>query len=455
MRLSLRQGWMKAGGCRFARQCLLAVAASAVMGIASVQPTSAVAQSAPPAVSFRTFVEQVWPDAQKQGVTRATFDKAFQGVEADLSLPDLVLPKAEGGAGGSERKAQQAEFVRSPAEYLNPKTLGNLMTSGQALARQWGPTLASIEQKYGVPRTMVLAIWGRETAYGAYKPPHYAIKVLATQAYLGRRKARFREELIAALKMIEEGHVAIPEFKASWAGAFGLTQFMPSDFYKYAVDFDGDGKRDLLHSVPDALASAAVQLSKYGWEKDKPWGWEARAPKGADCALEGLVNVRPMREWLKLGYLRADAKAMPADMLDVSTMLLMPAGSYGPAFLTTNNFQVIKAYNFADLYALFVGHLADRMTGGAPFIQSWSAVTPMPERDAQEMQTYLRAAGFEIEKIDGKVGTKTRSALGAYQKRQGLTVDCWPTPATLQHMRQAARRAGAQPAAAKPAGAVR
>ena len=176
-----------------------------------------------------------------------------------MALPDLILPGAGGGA-GRETKAQQAEFVRSPAEYLNPKTLANLMASGQALDKQWGATLAKIEQQYGVPRTMVLAIWGRETAYGTYKPPHYAIKVLATQAYLGRRKERFREELILALKMIEERHVTIPEFKASWAGAFGLTQFMPTDFYKFAVDFDGDGKRDLFHSVPDALASAAVAV---------------------------------------------------------------------------------------------------------------------------------------------------------------------------------------------------
>lgn len=401
-------------------------------------------------VSFRAFIEQIWSEAQAQGVSRATFDAALKGVEPDRSLPDLILPGA-GGAGGRETKAQQAEFVRSPAEYLNPSSLANLMSRGQALDKQWGSTLARIEQQYGVPRTMVLSIWGRETAYGTYKPPHYAIKVLATQAYLGRRKERFREELLAALKLIEERHVTIPEFKASWAGAFGLTQFMPTDFYKFAVDFDGDGKRDLFHSVPDALASAAVQLSKYGWEKDKPWGWEARAPKSPDCSLEGLAHVRPMREWLKLGYLRADAKAMPATMMDVPAMLLMPAGTYGPAFLTTNNFQVIKAYNFADLYALFVGHLADRMAGGAPFIQSWGAVTPTPEKDAMEMQTHLRAAGFEIEKIDGKIGTKSRSALGSYQKRHGLTLDCWPTPATLQQMRQVAQKSGTL----SPAGAAR
>ena len=424
MRIRDRHGWPRCGTA--AR--LLAVLLTLVV------------TNAASAASFREFVEGVWPDAKAAGVSRATFDAAFRGVEADMSLPDLEVP----GAGGGERKAQQAEFVRSPSEYLNPRTIANLMSSGQALARQHATTLERIERQYGVPRWMVLAIWGRETAYGTYKPPHYAIKVLATQAWVGRRKERFRTELIDALRMIEERRVTITEFKASWAGAFGLTQFMPSDFYKYAVDFDGDGKRDLFHSVPDALASAAVQLSKYGWEKDKPWGWEARAPKSADCSLEGLAHVRPMREWLARGYTRADGKAMPNEMLDVPTMLLMPAGIYGPAFLTTNNFQVIKAYNFADLYALFVGHLADRMAGGAPFIQPWGAVTPTPERDAQEMQTHLRAAGLEIEKIDGKVGTKTRSALGAYQKRQGLDLDCWPTPSTLQHMRKAGQKAAAK-----------
>jgi lytic murein transglycosylase len=441
MRMRRRQVW--------AALAVLAALSGAVLPNATTAQAQSAALPVPAApIPFRTFLEQVWTEAKAQGVSRATFDAALKGVEPDMSLPDLVLP----GAAGRETKAQQAEFVRSPAEYLNPKTLGNLIASGLVLDKKWDVTLAGIDQKYGVPRAMVLAIWGRETAYGTYKPPHYAIKVLATQAYLGRRKEKFREELILALKMIEERHVTIPEFKASWAGAFGLTQFLPNDFYKFAVDFDGDGKRDLLHSVPDALASAAVQLSKYGWERDKPWGWEARAPANPDCSLEGLAHVRPLRDWLKLGYTRVDAKArMSAEALDVPTMLLMPAGTYGPAFLTTNNFQVIKAYNFADLYALFVGHLADRMAGGAPFVQAWGAVTPTPEKDAMEMQTHLRAAGFEIEKIDGKVGTKTRSALGSYQKRHSLKLDCWPTPATLQLMRQVAQKLGAP----GPGGGVR
>lgn len=444
-----RRDWLESIGRRLHR---LALSAAVAFALPASRPPEAQAQASPVSLPFRSFVEQVWPDAQAQGVTRATFDAAFKGVEADYALPDLAVP----GAGGGERQAQQAEFVRTPAEYLNAKTLANLMSTGQGLARQWAPTLAAIEQTYGVPPWMVLSIWARETAYGAYKPPHYAIKVLATQAYLGRRKERFRAELIAALKMLEEGHVAIADFKASWAGAFGLTQFMPSDFYKYAVDFDGDGRRDLLRSVPDALASAAVQLATYGWDKNHPWGWEMRAPNSPDCSLEGLAHVQPMRDWLKLGYIRADGQPMPAAMMDLPLMLLMPAGTYGPAFLTTNNFQVIKAYNFADLYALFVGHLADRMSGGAPFVQPWGTVTPTPEREAQEMQTHLRAAGFEIEKIDGKVGTKTRSALGSYQKRQGLKLDCWPTPATLQQMRQVGLRTSAdKPQADKPSGGVR
>jgi lytic murein transglycosylase len=253
-----------------------AVAPAQVRPQALPVPTPPPAPAAP-TIPFATFIEQLWPQAQAQGISRPTFDLAFRGVTPDLALPDLILP----GAGGGERKAQQAEFVRSPAEYLNPKTLANLLSSGQSLNKQWAPVLAKIEQTYPVPRTMVLAIWGRETAFGTYKPPHYAIKVLATQAYLGRRKERFRDELIAALKMIQDGHVAIPEFKASWAGAFGLTQFMPGTFVAYMDSGEGTGAAiDIVRSAPDALATTANFVAASGFIEGLRWGVEVNRSKG-------------------------------------------------------------------------------------------------------------------------------------------------------------------------------
>jgi lytic murein transglycosylase len=401
-----------------------------VTGLAGAAPANADA-------AFAAWLEKLWPEAQAKGVSRATFDQAFKGVTPDLSLPDLERPGRE----GEFRKGDQAEFIKAPADYLSPTTLENLTSRGKALATQWAQTLEAIEKRFGVPRSIVLALWARETAYGAYKPPHNAMRALATQAYLGRRKDGFRTELLLALQMLEEKHVTLAEFKSSWAGAFGLTQFMPSDFYNYAVDFDGDGRRDLFRSVPDALASAAQQVVRYGWESGKTWGYEVRAPANGDCSLEGLAHKRSLREWQQLGYARAGGRAFPPERLDDWASLLRPAGVNGPAFLATHNFQVIKAYNFADLYALFVGHLADRIAGGGPFEGRWGKVTPMTERDAAEMQERLKAAGHDIDKIDGKVGTKTRSALGAYQKRHGLALDCWPTPVVLQHLRRASASA--------------
>jgi lytic murein transglycosylase len=381
--------------------------------------------------SFRAFLDKLWPEAQAQGVSRTSFDQAFAGVVPDLALPDLDIP----GRGLST--APQAEFVKPPGDYLSPRSLGPLIESGRRLAKQHQATLAAIEKQYGIPAGIILAIWGRETAYGTYKLPHNGIKALATQAYLGRRKDRFRAELLAALKLIEERHIALPDFKTSWAGAFGLTQFMPTDFNKYAVDFDGDGRRDLFRSVPDALASTAAQLTGYGWQKGRPWGFEVAVPRSLDCTLEGPHNQKPLREWVQLGLTRPGGLKLPGELSTEQASLVMPAGPHGPAFLGLANFYALKSYNFADLYVLFVGHLADRISGAGPFIAPWGPIAPMREADAMEMQRRLQSLGLDIgDKIDGKVGTRTRNSVGAYQKRHALALDCWPTQALLEHMRR-------------------
>ena len=381
--------------------------------------------------AFQKWLEQAWLDAKALGVSRSTFDAATRGLEPDLSLPDLVIP----GRPEAPQKGQ-AEFVQTPADYLKESSLARLAAQGRKLAVEHHATLAAIEQRFGVPGPVILAIWGRETDYGNYKLPHNAVRVLATQGYLGRRKDQFRQEFLLALKMLEEGHVKLGEMRASWAGAMGLTQFLPSDFYKYAVDFDGDGRRDIWLSVPDALASAARQLVDKGWQRGKTWGYEMRAQPTLDCTIAESETKLPAGEWLKRGARPAFGRALTAAELADEGSLLLPAGPYGPAFLTLKNFYVLKGYNFSDLYALFVGHLADRIAGDAPFETLWGKVTQLSSDRLEAMQRRLAADGFYNDKIDGKAGMKTRAALGAYQKANRLKVDCWPDAAVLDHMQR-------------------
>ena len=384
-------------------------------------------------LAFQKWLTEQWPQAQAMGVSRATFENATRGLEPDLSLPDLDIP-------GRARPSEQAEFIRSPAEYISEPTIARLAAQGQQLAAEHRATLAAIERQYGVPGNVIIAIWGRETAYGTYKLPHNAVRVLATQGYLGRRKDRFREEFLLALKMIAEGHVKMADMKSSWAGAMGHTQFLPSDFYKYAVDFDGDGRRDIWTSVPDALASAAKQLVDKGWQPGRHWAYEVRAPKDADCAIAEPGVRMTIDEWLKRGFAPAYGRKLSREELAEEASLLMPAGTYGPAFLTPKNYFVLKEYNISDLYVLFVGHLSERIADPRPFERPWAKVTQLQTAEVERMQRVLAERGLYRDRIDGRAGMLTRAALGNYQKANGLKLDCWPTTAVLDHMRGAARK---------------
>jgi len=386
-------------------------------GLASAQSTDA----------FRKFLDGLWPEAQAMGVSRATFDAALRGVAPDLALPDLVLPGKSGVKG-------QAEFTKTPAQYLSAPYLANLTTQGRTLQTQHAPWLTKIESELGVQRQFVLAIWGRETAFGAHKSTYYVVKALATQAYLGRRKDMFRTELLHALKMLQDGVRTRESMTGSWAGAMGLTQFMPSEFYTVAYDLDGDGRKDIWGSVADALGSAANQLRAKGWVPNQAWGYEVRLPKDVSCLLEGPDNAKPLAEWVKLGVVRVGG-AFPAHALDQQAFILTPAGAYGPAFLALENFLVIKRYNMSDLYALFVGNLGDRIAGGTAFATPWGDVRQLSAKGTEGIQEGLQALGYAVAKIDGKAGMNTRSLIGAYQKAHGLKVDCWPTQALLTHLR--------------------
>ncbi len=416
------------GDCQQMR--LSAFAAAVATGLLlALQPAAAA-----PDAAFTKFLESLWPEAKQLGVSRGVFDQAFAGLEPDLSLPDLALP----GRDKTDAKGQ-AEFTRPPAEYLDKAYLGRLADTGRQLAQKHKAALDKIERDIGVDRWSLLAIWGRETAFGNYKLPHDAIRVLATEAWVGRRKELFRAEILAALTMLQKG-VPRAEMRSSWAGAVGLTQFMPTEYAQYAADGDGDGKIDIFHSVPDALASAAKQLAGKGWVRGESWGYEARVPASSDCSLEGPLQERVIAEWAKLGFVRAGNKPWTPEQLKQVAYLMMPAGAYGPAFLVTENYKVIRRYNTSDLYAVFVGHLADRIAGGGDFEAAFGGTGAQKTRVVEEIQTRLKDLGSSVEKIDGKIGSNTRHVIGAYQRANRLKVDCWPSDGLLTHLRSIAAR---------------
>jgi lytic murein transglycosylase len=382
--------------------------------------------------AFTQFIASLWPEAQAAGVSRATFDAETRGLEPDYKLPDLILPGRPATGAPS-----QAEFVQVPADYVKEASIARLAAEGQKLMAKHRAALTEIETRFGVPATIVLAIWGRETDYGRYSLPYDALRVVATQAYVGRRKDQYRTEFILALKILGEGAVSRKEMRSSWAGATGLTQFLPSEYYKHGVDLDGDGRVDIWRSAPDALASAAQQLVNKGWQKGVRWAYEVRAPGNADCTMGVPEVTKPIGEWLRAGFVPVRGQKLTAAEQAQPASLLQPEGIYGPAFLTTKNYFVIKEYNFSDLYVLFVGHLADRMASPLPFATSWSASTQLRTADVEAMQRHLTRIGLYKDKLDGKAGMQTRAALGAYQKQAGLTVDCWPSEAVLRSIRAA------------------
>jgi lytic murein transglycosylase len=402
-----------------------ALAAASLITAAILLP----AQAAPDP-AFAGFLQSLWPDAQQRGISRATFDTAVRGLEPDLSLPDLVIP------GRVQKQPGQPEFVQTPADYIKEASLTRLAERGRKLHAQYRDVFARIEKEFGVPGPVVLAIWGRESDYSTHYGGRDAIQMVATQAYTGRRKDYFRDQLLWAFKMLQDG-VPRSEMRSSWGGAMGLTQFLPSEFYKYGVDFDGDGKVDIWRSVPDALASAAKQLVGEGWERDKPWAYEVRVPADLDCTIADPDKKMPLAEWLERGFALSYGRKAPARDLAEPASLILPAGTHGPGFLIFHNYFVIKEYNFSDLYVLFVGNLSDRIGGGRSFEMPWKPVVQLRTAQLEDMQKRLAALGLYGDKLDGKAGMKTRLALGAYQKQNKLPLDCWPTAAVLDHMRAA------------------
>ncbi len=374
---------------------------------------------APNSAALQSFVGTLWPDAERQGITRPVFDAAFAGVTPDPALAKLTR--------------QQPEFAKPIGAYLQAQVTPSRIAQGRAMLERWQAELAAIEQRYGVPAAIVVAVWGVETNYGASFGSKDVIRSLATLAAMGYRPELYRSELLAALKMLQDGDVARDKLRGSWAGAMGQPQFMPSSFERYAVDGDGDGRRDIWASVPDALASIANFIRSQGWQPDRPWGFEVRLPAGLDPG----ASRASFADWRARGVTRADGAPMPTGGEGI---LFFPAGATGPALLVTPNFEVLKTYNFSDAYVLSVGQLADRMQGGAPIAGTWPTAIPMSRAARIALQARLVALGYPVDNREGRISLALRDVIRTAQARVGLTPDGNPDDALLQALDSAAVR---------------
>lgn len=372
------------------------------------------------------FEAKVWPAAQVSGVSRATFEAAIAGLELDLSLPDL---KPTGGG-----NAFQAEF-QSPAAYLADGKLDALAAGARKRYAANKAVLDKVARATGVPAGVVLAVWGKESAFGGAKIEKDAVRTLATQAYMGSRRDEFFPELVAALVILEQEHISRAAMKSSWAGALGQPQFMPTKFLSDAVDGDGDGRRDIWNSVPDVLASIGHFLKSRSWKAGVPWGVEVRLPASVPCSLEGPDQGQSLSSWAKAGVTRADGHPLSSSDFGSVGHLLMPAGRMGPAFLVSDNFYVLKAYNESDVYALTIGMVGDRLDGAQSIQGDWSKVGGFTRSDVRAVQKRLEAMGHDVGTTDGLVGFRTRVAIGRWQGKNGLPVTCYPDKAVISSLK--------------------
>ncbi|MHA6346969.1 lytic murein transglycosylase [Roseivivax sp. CAU 1761] len=405
---------------------LLRVLALALALAAAAVPPALAQDRAAVEGQFRAWLEDsVWPRAAARGVSRPTFEAAFAEVALDWSLPDLVPP---GSPPRAEQAQRQSEFG-APSKYFAAGAVEGAAATGRRMAGRHATALARAEAATGVPGHIVLAIWGRESAYGRAAIPHDAFRVLGTKGFMSTRAEYFTGELVAALEIAEAGHAPAAAMKSSWAGALGQPQFMPTSFLRYAADGDGDGRADIWRSEADTIASIARYLAEHGWVAGRDWGFEVRVPDSVSCSLEGPDQGRPIAEWAAMGITRVSGRPFPDNELAGEGYLMMPAGRHGPAFVVTPNFYVLKDYNMSDLYALFVGHVGDRIAyGTGNFAAPWGDVGRMLRSDIAGLQRALEAAGHDVGGADGLPGFKTRRSIGRWQEAQGRPATCFPRP---------------------------
>ncbi|MGG7516691.1 lytic murein transglycosylase [Allorhizobium undicola] len=373
---------------------------------------------------FQKWISDFYPVAASEGISADTYRRAFAGIKDPD--PD-VLQKA----------AYQPEFKSQVWDYLDSRVNPYTVRIGREMLARHGRTLAALERYFGVDRHILLAIWSMESNYGAVLAKderlHYVPQALATLAYADPRRAGYaRKQLIAALKILQNGDVAPKDMTGSWAGAMGHTQFIPTSYLLYAVDADGNGHKDIWNSIPDALATSANLLSKNGWDSGKTWGYETRVPAGgARYAGKSMT----LAEWQRLGFVRPNGKAFSRPGERAQLKLL--AGEDGPGFLMTSNFFTIKKYNAADTYALAVGLLADEIAGYGGMVQKW----PRPNgtldiKEKFELQTRMKSLGYYDGEIDGNFGSGSKAAIAAIQQRLGMASDGEPSKPLLDALRQ-------------------
>ena len=397
-----------------ALRSLVTVAALLAAVVALPQPARADA--------FSSCVASKWSAARAAGVTRSTFDAATRGLRPD---PDTV-----------RLSNNQSEFVKPIWEYLETAVSDKRVREGRAALARYRDTLNAIAARYKVDPEVIVAIWGMETSYGSYMGGHNAVRAAATLACNGNRRSKFwTDQFAAALKIVQDGHVPLDEMNSSWGAAMGHTQFIPTSWQAYAADFDGDGKRDIWRSIPDAFASTANYLAKSGWSYQETWGYEVVVPRNFNHKAADGKQKRTLAQWESLGIKRANGRDWPRP--SDQAYLLYPAGANGPAFLMLHNFDVIKRYNNADAYALAVGHLADRIIGGGDFVQKWPTdERPLTRAQVKEVQSLLTRRGFSTGGVDGAVGPMTREAIRAYQSAGGKVPDGYASTQLLQDLKR-------------------
>jgi membrane-bound lytic murein transglycosylase B len=385
----------------------------AVMAIV-LAPLGAPARAQVPERSFAAFVAELWPDAQAKGISRASFDLAMKGVTPDQRV--IAATK------------RQPEYGKPFGDYVNAIANRRRVADGKLKAKQWAKTFDAVEKQFGVERWVLIALWGIESDFGAEKDRWDVFRSLATLAFVGYRDPYFRNELIVAMRIMQDGHFPRSRMVSSWAGAMGQTQFMPSNFVDYAIDFSGDGRSDIWTNVPDILGSTANYLRKENWKQGLPWGFEVMVPNGFDF----MHSRDSFAGWHKLGVRRADGKPFPQAG---NGILFFPSGAKGPAFIVTENFEVLKEYNNSDAYAVAVGHLADRMHGGALIKARWPADDHQLSRDARiALQKKLAALGYKVHDFEGHIDFDLRDDIRAEQKKFGLLPDGNPTTAFLEKL---------------------
>ncbi|MGA9439566.1 MAG: lytic murein transglycosylase [Pseudolabrys sp.] len=364
--------------------------------------------------SFAAFTAELWTDAQAKAITRATFDTALKGVTPDQRV--IAATK------------RQPEYGKPVGDYVNAIVSNRRIADAQLKAREWVKTFDDVEKKFEVERWVLLALWGMESDFGTEKDRWDVFRSLATLAYVKYRDPYFRNELLVAMQIMQNSRLPREKMVSSWAGAMGQTQFMPSNFVDYAIDFSGDGRADIWSNVPDVLASTANYLRKWKWNPALPWGFEVTVPKSFDY-MRSRANFT---EWEALGVRRADGKQFPSSGQGI---LFFPSGADGPGFIVTENFDVLKEYNNSDAYAIAVGHLADRIHGGGLIKAAWPKDDRQLSRDARiALQRKLSALGYKVNEFEGHIDFDLRDNIRAEQKKLGMVPDGTPTLLLLDRL---------------------